>query len=68
MNYMQKIVQIRKGKNITQTIIANHLQITQQQYSDYERGRNELPIRYLIQICQLLNVSADYLLGLKDEE
>ena len=67
MEYMRKIVQVRKEKHITQQKLANHLMITQQQYSDYERGKNELPIRYLISICKYLDISADWLLGLTEE-
>lgn len=68
MEYMNKIVQIRKEKHITQQKIADHLMITQQQYSDYERGKNELPIRYLILICKYLKVSSDWILGLDTKE
>lgn len=67
MNYLEKIVQIRKKKNITQKNIADHLKITQQQYQAYEKGKNEMPIRYFTEICIYLDISADWLLGLKDE-
>lgn len=33
----------------------------------YRRGANELPIRHLIALCRYYRVSADYILGLKDE-
>ena len=36
-------------------------------YARYERGANELPIRHLITLCRYYGVSADYILGLKDE-
>jgi len=36
-------------------------------YARYERGANELPIRHLLKLCDLYNVSADYLLGRSDE-
>ena len=29
---------------------------------------NELPIRHLIKLCELYNVSADYILGLKRKQ
>ena len=32
-------------------------------YARYERGANELPVRHLVTLCKLYNVSADYLLG-----
>lgn len=65
-NYMKIIAKVRKEKKVTQQAIADYLHISQQQWSDYERCKNELPIRYLIQICVLLNVSADYILGLAE--
>ena len=40
---------------------------TQQVYSRYENGVNELPIRHLITLCRYYRVSADYVLGLKRE-
>lgn len=64
MDYMTRIISARKARGLTQSTVAHFLQITQQQWSDYERGRNELPIRYLIEICVLLNISADWALGL----
>ena len=27
-------------------------------------GRNEMPIRHLVELCKFYNVSADYILGL----
>lgn len=65
MDYIDKIVQIRKEKQITQQNIADKLCITQQQYWAYEKRKNELPIRYFIEICKILDVSSDWLLGLK---
>lgn len=32
-------------------------------YARYERGENELPIRHLVSLCDLYQVSADYILG-----
>ena len=42
-------------------------QILQQQYFKYEKGINELPIRYLVVICKAFDISADWLLGLENE-
>ena len=46
--------------------IAYHLGTTQQVYSRYEKGINEMPIRYVIALSQFYHVSADYILGLTD--
>lgn len=68
MEYVERLSAVRKAKGITQRQVCDALNITQQQYSKYERGVNELPIRYLIEICRFLDISADWLLGLKDHE
>lgn len=68
MNYTNRIIEARKEAGLSQTQIANELMIPQQQYSRYEKGDNELPIRYLIQLCKILKVSADWVLGITSEE
>ena len=67
MYYTERIQWIRDCKNITQKEIADYLGIKQQQYARYEKGINIMPITYLPKICQYLDVSADYILGLIDE-
>lgn len=66
MNYIQRLVEARKKCGLSQTQVAEHLMITQQQLSRYEKGSNEPPIRYLIQLCKLYKVSADWVLGLDE--
>lgn len=64
MYYNQRIQWIRECKNITQKEISEYLGIKQQQYARYEKGINVMPVIYLKPICEYLNVSADYILGL----
>ena len=66
MLYLERIKQFRQMHHITQAQVAETLGISQQQYFKYEKGINELPIRYLLVICQSYDISADWLLGLKD--
>ena len=47
--------------------MAKALGIKQQQYARYEKGINIMPITYLRPICEYLNISADYILGLINE-
>ena len=67
MYYTDRLEWIRNCKNITQKQIAEALNIKQQQYARYEKGVNVMPVTYLIKICQFLDISADYILGLNDE-
>lgn len=56
---------LREDRDLRQAEIAAVLGTTQQVYSRYENGVNELPIRHLIALCRYYRVSADYVLGLK---
>lgn len=64
--YIKRIRDLREDHDKTQQEIANILGTSQTMYARYERGANEMPIRHLILLCKYYNVSADYILGLKD--
>ena len=64
MYYNERIKFIRQSKNITQLEMAERLGIKQTNYSQYERGLHEPSASRLKEICEILNVSADYILGL----
>ena len=66
MYYNERIAYERDRQNITQKEMASRLGIKQQQYSRYEKGINVMPVTYLPKICKILNVSADYILGLSN--
>ena len=66
MYYTERLQWVRDCKNITQKELAEYLGI-KQQYARYEKGINIMPITYLSKICEYLDVSADYILGLTDE-
>lgn len=64
MDYMERLRALRTDSDMSQAAIAAAIGIDQKQYSRYETGTNELPLRYLMKLCQVYGVSADYLLGL----
>lgn len=66
-DYTERIRDLREDNDKTQQEIAEYLGTTQQVYSRYEKGINEMPIRHVIALCKYYHVSADYILGLKDE-
>lgn len=66
MFYIKRIRDLREDHDKTQQEIADLLGTSQTMYARYERGANEMPIRHLIVLCKYYNVSADYILGLKD--
>ena len=63
--YYDIIRELREDNDLKQSDIAKILNTTQQVYSRYEKGINEMPIRHIITLCKFYNVSADYILGLK---
>lgn len=68
MEYINRIRNLRQDSDYTQEYVAHYLGTSQTMYARYERGANELPIRHLIALCQLYNVSADYILGLQQDK
>ena len=63
--YNKIIRELREDHYLKQKDIAKLLGTTQQVYSRYENGENEIPVRHIITLCKFYNVSADYILGLK---
>ena len=62
-----RLKHLRKANNITQKQLATHLDIYQNSYQVFEYNKARPTYENLIKLCQYLNVSADYLLGLTDE-
>lgn len=65
MDYVKRIRDLREDHDLTQQQVATILGTSQTMYARYERAASELPIRHLISLCKLYNVSADYILGLE---
>lgn len=47
----------RKLKKLTQKEVAEHLYMTQQQYSRFETGKYELNYSQILQLCDLLDIT-----------
>ena len=68
MVYIKRIRDLREDHDKTQQEIADILGTSQTMYARYERGANEMPLHHLIALCKYYDVSADYILGLKDKK
>ena len=66
--YVDRIRELREDNDLTQQEVANIIQTTQQVYSRYEKGVNEIPIRHIIALARYYNVSCDYILGENDNK
>lgn len=65
--YPEILRELREDNDLTQNDIAEVLGTTQQVYSRYEKGINEIPVRHIITLCKFYKISSDYILGLKEQ-
>lgn len=62
----KNLKKIRNQAGYTQDQMAEKLMISSTQYKNYEQGVCYPPIEKIISLCNILNVSADYLLRNED--
>ena len=65
MEITKSITKIRKARGYSQAQIAQILQTTQQQYSKYEQGKQEIPVRHIKTLCDFYHVTANKLIGIE---
>ena len=61
-----KLKELREENNLTQSQIADYLNIKQNTYSQYENEKRQLPIDVLIKLAKFYKITTDYILGLED--
>lgn len=61
-----RLKELREENKYTQQYVAEVLNIRQNTYSQYENEKREIPIRALILLAKLYDVSVDYILELTD--
>ena len=62
----RRIRDLREDKELTQTQIAQLLNMSQTGYSKYETGENDVPTAVLIKLADFYKVSIDYMLERTD--
>lgn len=65
--YAQRIREIRQFHNLTQPQFAEKIGTTKNQISKYELEKEPIPVKHIIKICEVFNISANWLLGLSDK-
>ena len=63
----ERIRNLRVDNDLTQQKVADYLRVKQNTYSQYEIGVLNYPVKVLIKLALLYNVSIDYLVGLTDD-
>lgn len=61
-----KLKERRQELGMTQKQVADVLGVAQPVYQRFEKGTFECSYSQLTELCKLFDISADYLLGLKD--
>lgn len=67
MTFSERLVQLRKEKNITQKQLANELNLSEVGIQNYEGERRKPAYDVLIALADYFDVSLDYLVGRSDE-
>lgn len=62
----RRLKEIRMSSGLTQREVSERLGIVLQQYQTYESGRYQMNYDKIVRVCKILNVSADYLLGIDE--
>ena len=63
----KRIKDLREDHDKFQKDIAQLLGISQQYYSEYEKGNRTIRINHLITLAKYYNTSIDYIVGLSDK-
>ncbi|WP_438734084.1 helix-turn-helix domain-containing protein [Enterococcus sp. AZ128] len=61
-----KLKALRKAKKMTQLDLGNRVGVSKWAITSYEQGRTSPSVEILIKLCDILDVSSDYLLGISD--
>lgn len=58
---------LRAQKKLSQSQVAEFIGVSRQMYIKYENGETELSASSIQKLCELYNVSADIILGIRSE-
>ena len=67
-NLGRRILECRQNKNVTQEELAVRIGITPQALSKWERNQSLPDTALLADLCRVLGVSVDYLLGTESQK
>lgn len=68
MDTLAKISELLRQKNKTQKDLTDFLGLVKNAFTDWKSGKSSSYKKYISQIAEYLDVSADYLLGTEQKE
>lgn len=63
--FSEKLIELRKQNKYTQKFVAEKLGLSKRQYAYFEYGNFTCDYQHVIKLCELYNVSANELFGIK---
>lgn len=66
--FSQRLIELRKQTNLTQSDLAKKLGIPRTTYSNYENGNRQPDYETLEKIARYFEVTSDYLIGLSENK
>ena len=67
MKFQERFNELLKMSNKSQVEIAKAVNVSKQCISDYKSGKSVPSLETLYALCQFMDVSSDFLLGLSDD-
>lgn len=64
-HYGTRLKNARRAKGLTQIQLAKMLGISQTSYQRMETGEHDMKMSNILKICETLDVSADWLIGIE---
>ena len=64
--FSDRLKELRVNANFTQQQIAEMLGMKQQSYMRYENNTGEPNLDTVVKLCEIFDVSSDYLFGISD--
>lgn len=64
---LEKIRYIREILDLTQREMADKLNVSKSTYGRWETGEKIIPLKHLVKLCNLANITLDYALGITNE-
>ena len=65
---LNKLIEIREKKNLSQRAMANELNVSKSTYNRWETGETFIPLKHLNNLCNFYNLSMDYIVNLSNNK
>ncbi|MBR2984640.1 MAG: helix-turn-helix transcriptional regulator [Clostridia bacterium] len=61
MEFSERVKALRRESKLSQAELADQIGVSQQCISEWERGKTEPTLTFIVKLSDIFNVSADYI-------